>query len=197
MRRERRADRLRHRRRRRRHHRLRHPQAADLRADRGLPAPRQTVVVGGPFATLCPEELRGQCRRALRGRGGVHLAAVRPRLRGRAAGSRSTGRRRSPTCPTRPGRASTCSSATGTAASRPVRTRLPVHLRVLRHHRHVRAQAALQAGRAGHRGGGGDPRARRGEHLLRRRQLRRQPRTPRSCCARWRSGRRPAASDRS
>src|SRR5438477_1343848 len=30
----------------------------------------------------------------------------------------------------------------------PIYARLPVHLRVLRHHRHVRAENALQAGRA-------------------------------------------------
>ncbi len=66
------------------------------------------VVVGGPFASLCPEELRGQARRPLRRRGRVHLAAVPARLRRRAPGRRSTIEDEKPTCPTRRCRASIC-----------------------------------------------------------------------------------------
>ena len=71
----------------------------------------------------------------------------------------------------------------------PVRARLPVQLRVLRHHRHLRPAAAHEVGRPGDGRGPGDPPARRAatsssstttSSATRRR--------PRSCCARSPTG---------
>src|SRR3989304_5203534 len=88
LRRERRADRFRHGRRRRRDHGLRGPQAADVRAGRGLPAPREAGRGGRPLRDAVPGGAARQGGRARGRRGRVHLAAVRARLRGRRLAGR-------------------------------------------------------------------------------------------------------------
>jgi hypothetical protein len=73
------------------------------------------VVAGGPFATLCPEELADhvdvKCSSARPSTSGPNSCATTTR----AAGHRNTGRTTSGTCSTRPGHASTCSRSTAIA----------------------------------------------------------------------------------
>ena len=174
VRRERRADRLRHRRRHHRRHRLRHPQAAHLRDHRRVPPARQVRRRRRAVRLAVPGGAARQGRRALRRRGRVHLAAVPARLRGgHLAGGVPAGREAE--------HARLAAAALRSAQDRPlphhdhpVRARLPVQLRVLRHHRHVRPPAAHQDGGAGDGRGAGDPPPRHAQHLRRRRQLHRQ-----------------------
>ena len=118
------------------------------------------VVAGGTVRLAVPRAAPRQGRRALRRRGRVHVAAVPARLRGRSVGGRVPAGREADA-------ARLAAAALRPAEDRPlphdddpVRARLPLPVRVLRHHRHVRPAAADQDGRAGHGRGAGDPPAR-------------------------------------
>ncbi len=102
------------------------------------------VVVGGPDATSSPH-LYDRADYQVLGEAEITLPRWLARLRGRGQrGTATSAGRRRPTSPRRPCRASSCSSLTATSTSGPVRARLPVPLRVLRHHRAVRPRAAPQ-----------------------------------------------------
>ena len=148
------------------------------------------VVVGGPFANLCPEELPGSA---------TCSSSARPSTPGRGSCATTRPARWQPeyhrttrsTCPTRRRRASTCCKVDRYRAWPSSHARLPVHLRVLRHHRHVRPQAARpsRSRRSWPRSRPSTPRRR--QHLLRRRQLHRQQGVRQGAAARpWRRGRR-------
>ena len=142
------------------------------------------------MANLLPEECRPHCDVLFEGEAEYTWPRFLARLRRRPARRPLPSSTRRSTCPTRRRRASTCSTKPLRPRHRAVHARLPVHLRVLRHHRHVRPQDALQAGRAGARRRSQAWHGRgRGAGLLRRRQLRRQPRLRQGAAARrWPSG---------
>ena len=136
----------------------------------------KTVVIGGPMANLLPEECRPHCDVLFEG----EAEYTWPRfLREYAAGRhcRPLPRaRKDPPARLARRRGWTSSSSRYAHGIVQCTPRLPVHLRVLRHHRHVRPQDALQAGRAGAAGGRGLAQARVPAGVLRRRQFHRQPR---------------------
>ena len=111
------------------------------------------VVAGGPFASLCPEELRGKVDVLFVDEAEYTWPQFLARLRRRdLAGGIPAGRQAE--------HARLAAAALRPAEGRslphhdhPVRARLPLQLRILRHHRHVRPPAAHQDGRAGDGGG--------------------------------------------
>ena len=153
----------------------------------------RTVVLGGPMANLVPEECRPHCDVLFEG----EAEYTWPRfLREHAAGrhadhyqqaGENPPARLAPAPPRRP-------EEVVRPRHRAVHPRLPVHLRVLRHHRDVRPQDAVQADRAGDPGDRGLAGAGRGQGVLRRRQLHRQPRLRQGTAAGGRQVERPAAA---
>ncbi len=132
------------------------------------------TVVGGPMATVEPEVLEGSGRRRLCRRGGRHLAAIPARV-GRGPSQeplRAAGEDR---------RDAAAAAAHRPAQDRPLHVRQPadlarlsLHLRVLRHHRHLRPASAPQDQRAGSRRARSLPARRDEDRLRRRRQSDRQ-----------------------
>ncbi len=155
------------------------------------------VVVGGPFASLCPEQLRGRCDALVRGGGRGDLAPVPGGLRGRRPQERVPAGREA-------GHDALADAAFRSAPRRPlprahhpVRARLPLQLRVLRHHRRLRPAAAREERRAGDARGPRVPSSRRAPDLHRRRQLHREPEAGEGAAARARALRaRARLSDR-
>ena len=174
LRRERRADRLRHGRGHRRPDRLRRPREAHLRDRRGVPPPRQVRGRRRPVRLALPRAAARPRRRRLRRRGRVHVAAVSRGLRGReletgVPAAREAEHARLAAAALRPAEARPVPDH-----DHPVRARLPLPVRVLRHHRDVRPAAAHQDRRTGDGRGRRDPPARPPAHLRRRRQLHRE-----------------------
>ena len=135
----------------------------------------KTVVIGGPMANLLPHECRMHCDVLFEG----EAEYTWPRfLKEYAAGKHAdhyTEEEKIHMPDSPPPRLDAAEQAVR-PRHRPVYPRLSVHLRVLRHHRDVRPQDAVQAGRAGAQGDPGVAPPRGGAGVLRRRQLRRQPR---------------------
>ena len=149
---------------------------APERAARLLPQPRILRRGRRQLRLAVPGEVCRARRHGDRRRGRVHLAAVLRATSRPAFRRRSTRKRARSSCPTRRCRASTCSSSTCYSSATPaVLARLPVPLRVLRHHRHVRPAPARQEPGAGRPRAGRAARPGRHARLLRRRQPDRQP----------------------
>ena len=199
-------DRLRHGRPDRRHHRLHHPDGPRLRDRRPLPGARQDGgprrAAGQPAAGRVPAALR----RALRGGGGVHLAALPAGVRRRRRGGSLPRSTKRSTCPIRRRRAWTCSSGRYAHGIVQCTRGCPFTCEfcdiIVMYGRKMRFKPVD----AGPGGGRGLARPGRAAGLLRRRQLHRQPRlrqgaaarpgqpgTPRSA-SRCRSTRRPAST---
>ena len=102
------------------------------------------VVVGGPYASLCPEELRGRCDVLFVDEAEETWPEF---LRDFAAGAWQAEYRpaEKPDLTTSPmPRFDLLHGRSLSRAHHPVRARLPVQLRVLRHHRGLRPPAARQ-----------------------------------------------------